>query len=64
MLGVKFKLFTRIVSELIEFSKNLNKIWISGEYETKLFIQKLLFPKDIEIDPDDKAYRTSTLYLG
>ena len=64
MLGVKFKLFTRIVSELIEFSKNLNKISISGEYETKLSIQKLLFPKDIEIDPDDKAYRTSTLYLG
>jgi hypothetical protein len=57
-------LFTRIVSELIEFSKNLNKIRISGEYETKLSIQKLLFPKDIGIDPDDRAYRTSTPYLG
>jgi hypothetical protein len=46
---------------LIEFSKNLNKIWVSGEYETKLYIQKLLFPKGIVINPEDRTYRTSNL---
>ena len=49
------------VSELIEFSKNLSNIWVSGEYETKLSVQKLLFPEGIVIDPEDRTYRTSNL---
>ena len=47
------------VSELIEFSRNLCKIWVSGEYETKLSLQKLLFPEGIVIDPNGRTYRTS-----
>jgi hypothetical protein len=46
---------------LIEFSKNLSNIWVSGEYETKLSVQKLLFPEGIVIDPEDRTYRTSNL---
>ena len=34
---------------------------MSGEYETKLYIQKLLFPKGIVINPEDRTYRTSNL---
>ena len=49
------------VSELIEFSKNLSNIWVYGEYETKLSVQKLLFPEGIVIDPEDRTYRTSNL---
>jgi site-specific DNA recombinase len=49
------------VSELIEFSKNISKIWTSGEYETKLSVQKLLFPRGIVINPEDRTYRTSNL---
>ena len=49
------------VSELIEFSRNLSKIWVSGEYETKLSLQKLLFPEGIVIDPNDRTYRTSNM---
>jgi site-specific DNA recombinase len=58
---IKISNLDKKVSELIEFSKNLNKIWVSGEYETKLYIQKLLFPKGIVINPEDRTYRTSNL---
>ena len=34
---------------------------MSGEYETKLSVQKLLFPEGIVIDPEDRTYRTSNL---
>ena len=34
---------------------------MSGEYETKLSLQKLLFPEGIVIDPNDRTYRTSNL---
>ena len=33
----------------------------TGEYETKLSLQKLLFPEGIVIDPNDRTYRTSNL---
>lgn len=46
---------------MIEFSKNLSNIWISVEYETKLSVQKLLFPNGIVINPKDRTYRTSNL---
>ena len=46
---------------MIEFSKNLSNIWVSGEYETKLSVQKLLFPNGIVINPEDRTYRTSNL---
>ena len=35
--------------------------WVNGEYETKLSVQKLLFPEGIVIDPEDRTYRTSNL---
>ena len=34
---------------------------MSGEYETKLSVQKLLFPEGIVIYPEDRTYRTSNL---
>ena len=46
---------------MIEFSRKLSKIWVSGEYETKLSLQKLLFPEGIVIDPNDRTYRTSNM---
>ena len=35
--------------------------WVNGEYETKLSVQKLLFPSGIVINPEDRTYRTSNL---
>jgi site-specific DNA recombinase len=58
---IKISNLDKKVSELIEFSKNLSNIWVSGEYETKLSVQKLLFPEGIVIDPEDRTYRTSNL---
>ena len=58
---IKISNLDKKVSELIEFSKNMSNIWVSGEYETKLSVQKLLFPEGIVIDPEDRTYRTSNL---
>ena len=58
---IKISNLDKKVSELIEFSRNLSKIWVSGEYETKLSLQKLLFPEGIVIDPNDRTYRTSNM---
>ena len=58
---IKISNLDKKVSELIEFSKNLSNIWVSGEYETKLSVQKLLFPNGIVINPEDRTYRTSNL---
>ena len=58
---IKISNLDKKVSELIEFSKKLSNIWVSGEYETKLSVQKLLFPEGIVIDPEDRTYRTSNL---
>ena len=58
---IKISNLDKKVSELIEFSKNLSNIWVSGEYETKLSVQKLLFPSGIVINPEDRTYRTSNL---
>ncbi|MEJ6663267.1 MAG: hypothetical protein QNL31_03100 [Flavobacteriaceae bacterium] len=58
---IKISNLDKKVSELIEFSKNLSNIWVSGKYETKLSVQKLLFPEGIVIDPEDRTYRTSNL---
>ena len=58
---IKISNLDKKVSELIEFSKNISKIWVSGEYETKLSVQKLLFPRGIVINPEDRTYRTSNL---
>ena len=58
---IKISNLDKKVSDLIEFSKNMSNIWVSGEYETKLSVQKLLFPEGIVIDPEDRTYRTSNL---
>ena len=58
---IKISNLDKKVSELIEFSKKLSNIWVSGEYETKLSVQKLLFPSCIVINPEDRTYRTSNL---
>jgi site-specific DNA recombinase len=49
---IKISNLDKKVSELIEFSRNLSNIWVSGEYEIKLSLQKLLFPEGIVIDPE------------
>jgi len=46
---------------LVVFSEKLNEIWASGDYETKLSVQKLIFPKGIVINPVEREYRTSDL---
>ena len=46
---------------LVVFSENLNEIWGFEDYETKLSVQKLIFPKDIVINPVEREYRTSDL---
>jgi len=48
---------------LIVFSEKLNEIWGSGDYETKLSVQKLIFPKGIVINPVEREYRNSDLNL-
>jgi hypothetical protein len=35
--------------------------WVNGEYETKLSVQKLLFPSGIVINPEERTHRTSSL---
>ena len=49
------------VEDLVEFSCKLNEIWGSGDYETKVIVQKLIFPKGIVINPVEREYRTSDL---
>ena len=39
------------VEDLVEFSRKLNEIWGYGDYETKVSVQKLIFPKGIVINP-------------
>ena len=39
----------------------LNEIWGLGDYETKISVQKLIFPKGIVINPVEREYRTSDL---
>ena len=48
---------------MIVFSEKLNEIWGSGDYETKLSVQKLIFPKGIVINPVEREYRNSDLNL-
>jgi len=49
------------VEDLVEFSRKLNEIWGYGDYETKVSVQKLVFPKGIVINPVEREYRTSDL---
>ena len=49
------------VEDLVEFSEKHNEIWGSGDYETKVTVQKLIFPKGIVINPVEREYRTSDL---
>ena len=46
---------------MVEFSRKLNEIWGYGDYETKVIVQKLIFPKGIVINPVEREYRTSDL---
>ena len=50
---------------MIEFSKKMSNIWVSGEYETKLSVKKLLFPEGIVIDTKTEhiELQISTQYL-
>jgi site-specific DNA recombinase len=38
------------VNKVIEFSSNISSLWVSSNYDNKLKIQKLLFPKGISYD--------------
>jgi hypothetical protein len=49
------------VEDLVQFSEKLNEIWVFGDYETKMSIQKLLFPEGIVIDPENRVYRTKNM---
>ena len=51
----------RKVEDLVQFSCKLNEIWGSGDYETKVIVQKLIFPKGIVINPVERVCRTSDL---
>ena len=51
----------RKVEDLVQFSCKLNEIWGLGDYETKVIVQKLIFPKGIVINPVERVYRTSDL---
>ena len=37
------------VKDLVQFFGKLNEIWGSGDYETKISVQKLIFPKGIVV---------------
>jgi hypothetical protein len=54
------------VEDLVEFSDKLNEIWGSGDYETKVTVQKLIFPKGIVINPvkGNIEPQISTQFLG
>ena len=49
------------VEDLVQFSEKLSEIWGFGDYETKVSVQKLIFPKGIVINPVEREYRTSDL---
>ena len=49
------------VEDLVQFSEKLSEIWSFGDYETKVLVQKLIFPKGIVINPVEREYRTSDL---
>ena len=49
------------VEDLVEFSDKLNEIWGTGDCETKVTVQKVIFPKGIVINPVEREYRTSDL---
>ena len=58
---VRISNLDRKVDDLVQFSCKLNEIWGSGDYETKVIVQKLIFPKGIVINPVERVYRTSDL---
>ena len=58
---VRISNLDRKVDDLVQFSCKLNEIWGSGDYETKVIVQKLIFPKGIVINPVERVYRTSNL---
>jgi site-specific DNA recombinase len=47
------------INSVIEVTKNISKIWTSGDIETKLRIQKLVFPEGIVINPKKRQYLTT-----
>ena len=49
------------IDSISNFSQNISKQWSSGEYETKLKLQELVFPSGLVIDPKNRQYLTKEI---
>ena len=49
----------RSIKKSICFTQNVSKYWVSGSFEQRQRIQKLVFPEGLVIDTEKRQYRTS-----
>lgn len=46
------------IGSVTEVTKNISKIWASGDIENKLRVQNLVFPEGLSINPKNRQYLT------
>ena len=46
------------INSILEFSQNVSNHWYSGDYETKVKIQELVFPDGLVLNPEKRQYLT------
>ncbi|GAB1857340.1 recombinase family protein [Flavobacteriaceae bacterium MHTCC 0001] len=46
------------INSILEFSQNVSNHWCSGDYETKVKIQELVFPEGLVLYPEKRQYLT------
>lgn len=51
------------IEDCVEVAKNISKYWASGSTHTKTRIQKLVFPKGVVINPENRQYRTNKVNM-
>lgn len=57
-LGLTISNHDEVIKKCISVSQNLSKYWVSGDVNTKIRIQKIVFPNGIEIDSKNRQYLT------
>lgn len=51
------------VNKCVELSRNLRKMWVSGDVDAKLKLQKMVFPDGLVIDGKNRQYLTKKVNL-
>ena len=46
------------IQQCIDITKNISKIWESSDVNSKIKLQKLVFPEGVVVDPKKRTYRT------